>query len=135
MYELPVCPYVNSSINPLCYYAEMIGAPLFYGGITGPSGLPVQAIQNKVKKSFTEKEAINIARQLGVDFSKFDVEQFRMGLDVELEHGRRDPSTNVTGNDPLLTGKIALAHLNEFPDYYTRLAKMEAEAKEYWGMT
>jgi hypothetical protein len=67
---------------------------------------------------------------LGIDWSRFDVEQFRMGLDVELEHGLRDPSTDVTGNDPVLTGKVALAHLNEFADYYTRLAKMESEAKE-----
>ncbi len=52
-----------------------------------------------------------------------------MGMNVELEHGSRDPSTDVTGNDPLLTGKIALAHLNEFPDYYTRLTAMENEAK------
>jgi hypothetical protein len=51
-------------------------------------------------------------------------------LDVELEHGLVDPSTNVTGDDPILTGKIALAHLNEFADYYTRLEKMERKAKE-----
>ena len=55
------------------------------------------------------------------------------GLDVELEHGRRDPDTNVTGDDPIATGKIALAHLKEFPDYYTRLKKMETEAEEAWG--
>ena len=59
----------------------------------------------------------------------FDVEQFRMGLDVELEHGLHDPVTDVTNNDPVVTGKIALAHLNEFPDYYTRLARMEEEAR------
>ena len=53
-----------------------------------------------------------------------------MGLDVELEHGLIDPSTDVTGNDPILTGKIALAHLNEFADYYTRLEKMEREAEQ-----
>ena len=70
---------------------------------------------------------------LGVDWTKFDVEQFRMGVDVELEHGLRDPATDVTNNDPLLTGKIALAHLNEYPDYYTRLAKTEAEADAYWS--
>jgi hypothetical protein len=67
---------------------------------------------------------------LGVDWSRFDVKQFRIGLDVELEHGLRDAATNVTGDDPILTGKIALAHLNEFADYYTRLAKMERQAKE-----
>ena len=53
-----------------------------------------------------------------------------MGLNVELEHGERDSSTNVTQDDEVLTGKIALAHLNEFSDYYTRLQKMETEAGE-----
>jgi hypothetical protein len=56
-----------------------------------------------------------------------------MGLEVELEHGRRDPATNVSDDDEIITGKIALAHLNEFPDYYTRLEKMEAEAEAYWA--
>ncbi len=85
------------------------------------------------KKSFTVKEAKKIGEALGIDWSKFDVEQFRMGMDVELEHGKRDPNTNVTNDDPLMTGKIALAHLNEFADYYTRLAKMEKEADAFWG--
>ena len=81
-------------------------------------------------KGFTSDEASGIADQLALDFSKeaFDLEQFRMGLAVELEHGRRDPATNVTNDDPVVTGKIALAHLREMPDYYTRLAEMEAEA-------
>jgi len=79
------------------------------------------------KQNFTTEQAHEIGDRLGIDWSRFDVEQFRMGLDVELEHGLRDPSTDVTGNDPILTGKIALAHLNEFADYYTRLAKMERE--------
>jgi hypothetical protein len=60
------------------------------------------------------------------------VEQFRIGLDVELEHGRQDPDTNVTNDDPITTGKIALAHLREFADYYTRLERMETEAHAYW---
>lgn len=87
------------------------------------------------KTGFTTAEAMQIARVLGINFDKekFDLEQFRAGLDVELEHGRRDPQTNVTNDDPLLTGKIALAHLKEFPDYYTRLAKLEDEAKAYWS--
>jgi len=83
------------------------------------------------KKHFTAKEAKKIGETLGVDWSKFDVEQFRIGMDVELEHGRIDPVTNVTNDDPMLTGKIALAHLNEFPDYYTRLSRMEKEAEEF----
>lgn len=85
------------------------------------------------KKVFSSEEAKKIGEQLGLDWSQFDVEQFRMGMDVELEHGTVDPKTNVTNNDPLMTGKIALAHLNEFPDYYTRLEKMEEEAEEFFG--
>jgi hypothetical protein len=82
-------------------------------------------------KRFTTEEARRIGATLGIDWSEFDVEQFRTGLDVELEHGTVDLATNVTGDDPILTGKIALAHLNEFPDYYTRLAEMEAEAEQF----
>ena len=85
------------------------------------------------KKHFTAEEAKRIGQKLGIDWSKFDVEQFRRGMDVELEHGLVDPHTNVTNDDPLMTGKIALAHLNEFPDYYTRLDKMEEEADKFWG--
>ena len=82
------------------------------------------------KKHFTTEQAYEIGNKLSIDWNRFDVEQFRMGLDVELEHGLSDPITDVTGNDPVLTGKIALAHLNEFADYYTRLEKMEREAEE-----
>lgn len=82
-----------------------------------------------LKKKFTAEEAKEIGEQLGIDWTEFDVEQFRMGMDVELEHGLIDPATNVTDDDPLMTGKIALAHLNEFGDYYTRLEIMEREAE------
>jgi hypothetical protein len=82
------------------------------------------------KQHFTTEQASDIGDKLGINWSHFDVEQFRMGMDVELEHGLRAPLTDVTGDDPILTGKIALAHLNEFADYYTRLEKMEREAKE-----
>ena len=85
------------------------------------------------KKTFTLDQAKTIGEQLGVNCDKFDVEQLRAGLGVELEHGNVNQTTNVTGDDPLLTGKIALAHLTEFPDYYTRLAKMETEAKSFWN--
>ena len=85
------------------------------------------------KKVFTSEHAKEIGEKLSSDWSKWDVEQFRMGMDVELEHGTIDPHTNVTNDDPLLTGKITLAHLNEFPDYYTRLDKMEKEADAFWG--
>jgi Protein of unknown function (DUF5661) len=84
----------------------------------------------KDSNHFTSEEAKKIGELLGVDWSKFDVEQFRMGLDVELEHGISDLQTNVTQDDEIITGKIALAHLNEFPDYYTRLQKMEKDARE-----
>ena len=81
------------------------------------------------KKHFTTEEAKQIGEKLGIDWVNFDVEQYRMGLDVELEHGLIDPHTNVTNDNPIMTGKIALAHLNEFPDYYTRLDIMEREAE------
>ena len=85
------------------------------------------------KKHFNVSEAEKIGKKLGITWDKFDLEQFRMGMDVELEHGLRDLATNVTNDDPLTTGKIALAHLTEFPDYYTRLAKMEKEAEDFWN--
>ncbi|MGZ5337532.1 MAG: DUF5661 family protein [Solirubrobacterales bacterium] len=83
------------------------------------------------KQTFTPEEAKQVGEQIGIDWESapFDVEQFRAGMDVELEHGSHDPATNVTDDDATVTGKIALAHLNEFPDYYTRLQKMEAEAE------
>lgn len=83
-----------------------------------------------VEKIFTTEQAKQIGKSLGIDWSRFDVEQFRMGLDVELEHGLVDPHTNVTNDDPIMTGKITLAHLNEFSDYYTRLYEMEEEAEK-----
>ena len=81
--------------------------------------------------SFTVEDARDVGEQIGIDWasSPFDVEQFRMGMNVELEHGLHDLMTNVTDSDPLVTGKIALAHLKEFSDYYTRLDRMEEEAK------
>lgn len=82
-------------------------------------------------RHFTAEEAREVGARIGIDWSSapFDVEQFRSGMDVELEHGVHDLSTNVTDDDPVITGKIALAHLNEFPDYYTRLEQMEADAE------
>jgi hypothetical protein len=80
---------------------------------------------------FSLDQARAAGERIGIDWdaSPFGPEQFRMGIDVELEHGTRDPQTNVTGDDVTMTAKIARAHLNEFPDYYSRLAKMEAEAE------
>ncbi len=85
------------------------------------------------KTTFSLDQAKAIGEQLGISWEKFDVAQFHSGLGVELEHGSVAPKTDVTHDDPLRTGKIALAHLTEFPDYYTRLAKMEAEAKRFWA--
>lgn len=84
-------------------------------------------------KQFTWEEAKGIGDELGIDWDVVDIEEFRMGLGVELEHGLRSPGTNVTGDDEFLTAKIALAHLYEFPDYYTRLKLLENEAEEYWS--
>ena len=86
----------------------------------------------KAKKEFSEKKARKVGKKLGIKWDKFDVDQFRRGMNVELEHGKRDADTNVSKDDPLITGKIALAHLKEFPDYYERLEKMEKEANEFW---
>jgi len=84
------------------------------------------------EKHFSKEEAKKIGEALGIDWSKWDIEQFRMGMDIELEHGVSDALTNVTDDDPMLTGKIALVHLNEFPDYYDRLEKLEEDAEIYW---
>jgi hypothetical protein len=79
------------------------------------------------EKHFTVEESRHIGNQLGIDWNKTSLAEFQIGLDIEMEHGLNDPYTDVTGNDPLLTGKIAWAHLNEFPDYYTRLIKCFSE--------
>ena len=84
------------------------------------------------KKTFYVRGGKRIRGQLGIQWDKFDVEQFRQGMDVELEHGLQDLETNVTNDDSLITGKIVLAHLNEFPDYYDRLEKLEKEAEDFW---
>lgn len=91
--------------------------------------------RNEPRSGVCLHKARKIGKALGVDWTRVDSEQFRRGMEVELEHGRRDPSTDVTGDDLFATGKIALAHLNEFPDYYTRLARMEEEARAFWDQT
>jgi len=78
----------------------------------------------------TAEEAKRVGDEIGVDWERFDLEQFRAGMDVEFEHGSHDPQTDVTGDDPIVTGKIALAHMKEFPDYYERLERMEHQAEE-----
>jgi hypothetical protein len=81
----------------------------------------------------TLEEARRVGDEIGVDWDRFDLEQFRAGMDVEFEHGAHDPQTDVTGDDPIVTGKIVLAHMKEFPDYYERLERMEEEAKREWA--
>ncbi len=86
------------------------------------------------KKHFTPKQAKEISKELKINWSKvkYNLEQFRHGMDIELEHGKVDKTTNITNDNPLMTGKIALAHLNEFPDYYNRLDKLEETAERFW---
>lgn len=84
------------------------------------------------KHEFTSEEARRIGDQIGIDWHDVDPEEFRLGLAVELEHGAHDPQTDVTGGNEILTGKIALAHLKEIRDYYTRLLAMEKDAEAYW---
>lgn len=81
------------------------------------------------KRECTSEEARSVGMRLGLDWARIDLEQFRRGLEVELEHGARDSETNVTNDDLILTGKIAWAHLKEIRDYYTRLDRLEAEAE------
>ena len=81
----------------------------------------------------TPEQARQVGDEIGVDWDRFDLEQFRSGMDVEYEHGSHDPQTDVTGDDPIITGKIALAHMKEFPDYYERLERMEREAERDWA--
>ncbi|MGV8982064.1 DUF5661 family protein [Clostridium sp.] len=119
-------PYFYNMTN--LYMYEQMNYELMLGNMR-----QCYAERISIKKNFTIEEASLIAEHLNVRFDKFDVEQFRIGLNIELEHGSVNSDTNVTNNDPILTGKIALAHLNEFSDYYKRLDKMEEEAEEYWN--
>ena len=84
------------------------------------------------KHKFTKEEAKMVGDKIGIDWNKISLDEFTIGINVELEHGTEYPQSNITNDDPIMTGKIAYAHLLEFPDYYTRLDKMEEEAKGYW---
>jgi len=112
--------------NPRYREICAVGSPRSSG--TGPAS---RVNSMSPHAPFTLDEARAAGERIGIDWdaSPFGIEQFRIGMDVELEHGTSDPETNVTDDDVIVTAKIARAHLNEFPDYYTRLAKMEAEAK------
>ena len=122
-------PYLNHFINGYNY-----GTQYLYPTTGSPNRYRNNCSATRVK-SFFKEEAAAIALLLGVDFnkSKFDLDEFWMGVNTELEHGKVSSQTNVTGDDPIITGKIALAHLNEFPDYYKRLKVLEEEAKAYWN--
>ena len=84
------------------------------------------------QERFSLEDAERICKMLGLSRGKIHLKQFQMGLNIELEHGRRNPFTNITDDDEILTAKIALAHLCEFPDYYSRLEKLEKAAEAYW---
>jgi len=120
------CPYFYNKTD-LDIYEQMNNEMIF--------GNTMRCYDNRIspRKKFTIEEGILIGNYLNIKFDKFDVEQFTIGLNVELEHGTINPATNITNDDPIITGKITLAHLNEYPDYYKRLTKMEEEAEKYWG--
>ena len=84
------------------------------------------------KKHYSEDEVRDTAFKIGINWDtvKFDIKQFIVGMNVEAEHGKNDLETNVTNNDPIITGKIAWAHLKELSDYYDRLVLMEKAAKK-----
>lgn len=114
--------------NTLVQIAGLAGGATAMG-----AALYAYAHRNDPRKRIGLRQARRIGNELAVDWSRIDLEELRRGMEVELGHGRRDPITDVTGDDLLLTGKIALAHLNEFPDYYQRLARMEEEARLFWS--
>lgn len=94
-------------------------------------GQTMKLIENKQVNQFTAEDAQKAAQAIGVNFEKedFNLNDFTQGMNIELEHGLCDSETNVTNDNPIVTGKIALAHLNEFGDYYERLEIMEKEAE------
>ena len=83
-------------------------------------------------KKLTKTEAKEVGDAIGINWDKVSLDEFTLGINVEFEHGSKYPKTNITKNDKKMTGKIAWAHLKEFPDYFTRLAKMEKKATEFW---
>lgn len=139
MYYFNIYPYMNHFNNNANYgmdFNHLSNKNLLNHYPTSlPTGTISSNTLNRVRTGFTKKEAEAIALLLGIDFTKykFDLDEFWMGVNVELEHGKQFSQTNVTGDDPLLTGKIAWAHLNEFPDYYKRLKILEEEAKAHWN--
>jgi hypothetical protein len=84
-------------------------------------------------KKITLNEAKKVGDKLNIDFNVIDIKEWRDGMQIELEHGTHNKKTNVTGNDLMKTGKIALAHILEMKDYYIRLKKMEEQGNKYWA--
>lgn len=115
-------PTLYSFRVPLCYYCTINSSTPMY--------------RQTYKLNFTIEEAYEIGIALGINWniSEFTVHQFHIGLNVELEHGKRNAETNITDDDPILTGKLVLLHLKKLPDYYIRLKKMEEKAKVDWDM-
>lgn len=85
-----------------------------------------------VKKEITKEEAIELGKFFKINYDIVPFNQFWFGLNVELEHGTRDPQTNVTNDDMITTALITIAHLKEFPNYYEKLDLMEQELEKFW---
>jgi organic hydroperoxide reductase OsmC/OhrA len=113
-----------------CLVTNSLNAEVFYHSQV-QTGRPVNKevkISKVVKTKYTIDEAKVIGIRLGIDFTITSLQEFRRGLEVEMEHGRKFRETNITKDNEYMTGKIAWAHLHEIPDYYSRLDKMEKEA-------
>jgi hypothetical protein len=119
----------------IAVYRTVVSAPVTGGAGTQTPAWPLRChtVEVTEERRTTTEEARRVGDEIGVDWTRFDLEQFRSGMDVEYEHGSHDLQTNVTNDDPITTGKIALAHMKEFPDYYTRLEAMESEAERFWA--
>ena len=85
----------------------------------------------KKRKQISSEEAKRIGETIHIDWEQIDLEQFRQGLMGNHEQAAIDPETGLTYDGVLLTGKVILDHMQEFPDYFTRLEKLKAEADEY----
>jgi hypothetical protein len=107
---------------------ERPGRPSFSEGSE-----PEQEAWHERDHRTSSEEARRVGDAIGVDWARFELEQFRAGMDVSTSTASHDPQTDVTGDDPIVTGKIALAHMKEFPDYYERLERMEREAESDWA--
>ncbi len=123
--------FILEKTNKYCLISNSINATIYYHSeiIVDASFELKSNTPTTSKKKFTLLEAKEVGAKLGIDFSQYKIEEFRKGLEIELEHGKSIPETNITNDDTFLTAKIAWVHLHEIPDYYTRLEKMEKEAE------